>query len=161
MMRFQNRQELDQARVAYKKALDLETKKILICAGTGCVAGGSLKIYDRFLELMQERGIIRGFRTMISPQAGGKTVHGFIIGGVYSVMLYDLYRYVQTVPEVVRCETIICGGKEVILEFYCDNYDSLLKFYGSDIRKFLDSMTVYLVTDTPLKDVSIPLSSNG
>ena len=29
------------------------------------------------------------------------------------------------------------------------------------IRKFLDSMTVYLVTDTPLKDVSIPLSSNG
>ena len=57
MMRFQNRQELDQARVAYKKALDLETKKILICAGTGCVAGGSLKIYDRFLELMQERGI--------------------------------------------------------------------------------------------------------
>ena len=88
-------------------------------------------------------------------------MHGFIIGGVYSVMLYDLYRYVQTVPEVVRCETIICGGKEVILEFYCDNYDSLLKFYGSDIRKFLDSMTVYLVTDTPLKDVSIPLSSNG
>ena len=57
MMRFQNRQELDQARAAYKKALDLETKKILICAGTGCVAGGSLKIYDRFLELMQERGI--------------------------------------------------------------------------------------------------------
>ena len=80
----------------------------------------------RRIELMQERGIIRGFRTMISPQAGGKTVHGFIIGGVYSVMLYDLYRYVQTVPEVVRCETIICGGKEVILEFYCDNYDSLL-----------------------------------
>ena len=29
MMRFQNRQELDQARVAYKKALDLETKKNL------------------------------------------------------------------------------------------------------------------------------------
>ena len=115
----------------------------------------------RRIELMQERGIIRGFRTLISPQAGGKTVHGFIIGGVYSVMLYDLYRYVQTVPEVVRCETIICGGKEVILEFYCDNYDSLLKFYGSDIRKFLDSMTGYLVTDTPLKDVSIPLSSNG
>lgn len=81
----------------------------------------------RRIELMQERGIIRGFRTLISPQAGGKTVHGFIIGGVYSVMLYDLYRYVQTVPEVVRCETIICGGKEVILEFYCDNYDSLLK----------------------------------
>ena len=29
----------------------------------------------RRIELMQERGIIRGFRTMISPQAGGKTVH--------------------------------------------------------------------------------------
>lgn len=26
----------------------------------------------RRIELMQERGIIRGFRTMISPQAGGK-----------------------------------------------------------------------------------------
>ena len=32
-MKFQNRQDLDQARAAYKKALELETKKILICIG--------------------------------------------------------------------------------------------------------------------------------
>ena len=29
----------------------------LICGGTGCVAGGSLKIYDRLKELMEERDI--------------------------------------------------------------------------------------------------------
>ena len=115
----------------------------------------------RRIELMQERGIIRGFRTLIAPQAGGKTVHGFMIGGVYTVMLHDFYRYIRTVTEVVRCETIISGGKEVILEFYCDDFDALLKFYNSDIRKYLDSMMVYLVTDTPYKDVSVPLSSNG
>ncbi len=34
-----------------------QVKKILVCAGTGCVAGGSLDIYARLVELLQEKGI--------------------------------------------------------------------------------------------------------
>ena len=31
-------------------------KGILVCAGTGCVAGGSLLIYARLKRLMEEQG---------------------------------------------------------------------------------------------------------
>ena len=37
--------------------MDAQKKKILICAGTGCVAGGSLKIYARLIELLKEKGV--------------------------------------------------------------------------------------------------------
>lgn len=50
-------QELEQYRAEYKKALDCQHKQILICAGTGCVAGGSLNIYARLKELMEKKGI--------------------------------------------------------------------------------------------------------
>lgn len=49
--------ELDKYREQYKKALSCQHKQILICAGTGCVAGGSLKIYARLKEIMDEKGI--------------------------------------------------------------------------------------------------------
>ena len=52
-----NRNDLNNARNAYKNIFAKEKKKILICAGTGCVAGGSLEIYDELLRLMKERGI--------------------------------------------------------------------------------------------------------
>lgn len=56
-MRINNRQELDQAREKYLASLNSQKKKILVCAGTGCVAGGSLKIYDRLKTLMEEKGL--------------------------------------------------------------------------------------------------------
>ncbi|AKA72067.1 NADH-quinone oxidoreductase subunit NuoF [Clostridium scatologenes] len=52
-----NRNDLINARDEYRKSLEMQSKKILICGGTGCVAGGSLKIYDEFLKLMKERNL--------------------------------------------------------------------------------------------------------
>ena len=52
-----NRNDLINARNTYKNSLEKEKKKILICAGTGCVAGGSLDIYDELIRLMKEKGI--------------------------------------------------------------------------------------------------------
>jgi NADH-quinone oxidoreductase subunit F len=52
-----NRTDLINARKNYKNSFEKEKKKILICAGTGCVAGGSLEIHDEFLRLMKEKGI--------------------------------------------------------------------------------------------------------
>lgn len=51
------REELVTFREKYSKSLHSQTKQILICAGTGCVAGGSLNIYARLKELMDEKGI--------------------------------------------------------------------------------------------------------
>ncbi len=52
-----NRDDLNAARAHYKSALDLLKKKILVCAGTGCVAGGSLEIYAELVRLIEQKGI--------------------------------------------------------------------------------------------------------
>lgn len=52
-----NREDLKKLRSLYKEALEAEKKKILVCAGTGCISSGSLEIYDRLVEIMKERNI--------------------------------------------------------------------------------------------------------
>lgn len=42
-----NRNELIELREKCTMALDSQTLKVLICAGTGCVAGGSIDVYNR------------------------------------------------------------------------------------------------------------------
>ena len=56
-MRIESRQQLIQCREEFKKALDCQYKQVVICGGSGCVAGGSLNIYDRMKQLMEERGL--------------------------------------------------------------------------------------------------------
>ena len=55
--KLQSRSALSELRAACKQALAAEKTKILVCGGTGCVAGGSLDIYARLQELLNERGI--------------------------------------------------------------------------------------------------------
>ena len=49
-----NRQDLIDARNQAKAKMEQEKFRILICAGTGCLAGGSGKIYERMQELVAE-----------------------------------------------------------------------------------------------------------
>ena len=51
------REELSALRQTLEGRFASQVKKILVCAGTGCVAGGSLDIYARLVELLQEKGI--------------------------------------------------------------------------------------------------------
>ena len=55
MHKLTSRADLDAFRSLCSEALACETKKILVCGGTGCVAGGSLDIYDKLLRLIQEK----------------------------------------------------------------------------------------------------------
>lgn len=59
--------ELEQRRAAAGKALELQDKKVVVCCGTGCVAGGSLKIYDRLKELCEEAGLSVGVELGLEP----------------------------------------------------------------------------------------------
>lgn len=111
----------------------------------------------RRIERLEDGGVIRGYRTLVDMEQLGMTVHGFMLGGVYNVMLPSFYDFIASVPEILRCETIISGGKEVLLEFCCKDLDALMAFYSSDIRKYLDSMTVYLVKGPPGKDTPVLL----
>ena len=52
-MKLKNRFQLSQYREECKKAAFLEKRRILVCGGTGCLAGGSALLYDRFRELAE------------------------------------------------------------------------------------------------------------
>jgi NADH-quinone oxidoreductase subunit F len=49
--------ELTAVKEAYEKNVRSIDKRIVICAGTGCVANGSLKVHARFVEMLADRGI--------------------------------------------------------------------------------------------------------
>ncbi len=65
-----SRQDLIDARTRAKTAMENEQFRILICAGTGCLAGGSAKIYERMCELVKEAGL------NISVEFGAGVAHG-------------------------------------------------------------------------------------
>lgn len=52
-----SREDLKNRRSLYAKALESQTAKILVCAGTGCVAGGSLEIFDTLKAMIETRDI--------------------------------------------------------------------------------------------------------
>ena len=65
-----SRQDLIEARNRAKVAMDNEQFRILICAGTGCLAGGSAKIYDKMCELVKAVGLD------VAVEFGAGVAHG-------------------------------------------------------------------------------------
>lgn len=51
------REDLQQLRQACSASLKLQKRKILVCGGTGCVAGGSMDIHDKLVELIEAKDI--------------------------------------------------------------------------------------------------------
>lgn len=49
--------ELTALRRQASHSLEMQKKQVLVCCGTGCVAGGSLLIYDRIKSACEKRGI--------------------------------------------------------------------------------------------------------
>ena len=54
MNKITDRQSLAKVREASKKEIESNKCRILICAGTGCIAGGSARIYDKMCELVAQ-----------------------------------------------------------------------------------------------------------
>ena len=57
MAKIENRQQLQELRAACVAAAKKEDRKLIICAGTGCVSSGALLIHARLMELLAEKGI--------------------------------------------------------------------------------------------------------
>ena len=51
-MRIETREQLQAIRKEAKAKIDATPIRILICAGTGCISGGSQFIYDKMKELV-------------------------------------------------------------------------------------------------------------
>ena len=56
-MKIKNREELIAKQEEYRASLNSQRKQILICAGTGCVAGGSLEIYAKMKDIIEGKGL--------------------------------------------------------------------------------------------------------
>lgn len=105
-----NRNDLNNASKFYKESLDNQSKKILICAGTGCVAGGALNIYDELIRIMEEKGI--NCQVSLEKEPHDEAVgikksgcHGFCeMGPLVRIEPWG-YLYIKVKPE--DCEEIV------------------------------------------------------
>lgn len=105
----QNIKELNDFKDQYKKSLDAQYKKVLVCAGTGCVAGGSLEIYERLKQLAEDKGLPVSVELKEEPHeeiAFKKSgCHGFCEMGPLLRIEPHGWLYLKVKPE--DCEEIL------------------------------------------------------
>ena len=139
---------------ACKAALDRENIKILVCGGTGCVAGGSLQIFDRLKALLEERGLNVEVELAHEPhgELHGETIgmkksgcHGFCEMG--PLVRIEPYGWLYTKVKLEDCEEIIdrtvIGGESIERLAYHQEGEVYLKqedipFYKKQTRVVLE-----------------------
>lgn len=103
------RADLDRLQKKFRESLDSQRKKILICAGTGCVAGGSLKIYERLQEILEEKNIPCSVMLEEEPHdtVGVKKsgCHGFCEKG--PLLRIEPFGWLYLKVKVEDCEEIV------------------------------------------------------
>ena len=97
-------------RKAYSAAIKLQTKKILVCAGTGCVAGGSLDIYNELLRLIESKGIKCSVKLEKDPHSESiglkkSGCHGFCEMG--PLVRIEPEGILYTKVKITDCEDIV------------------------------------------------------
>lgn len=125
MNKLRSRQDLVALREACKKAMSAEKTKILVCGGTGCVAGGSLNIYARLKELMEERNIPVDVELADEPHGDVVGIkrsgcHGFCEMG--PLVRIEPQGWLYTKVKIEDCEEIVektIVGGECIERLVC------------------------------------------
>lgn len=105
-----SRQELQALRSNAKARMDAETKRIIVCAGAGCVSKGALKIYDKFAQIMKEKGIEFSLELQKEPHSDSVRLkesgcHGFCEVGPLVRIEPQGWLYIKV--KVEDCEEII------------------------------------------------------
>ena len=105
-----NRTDLADLRKVYQKSIEKQNIKILICSGTGCIAGGAKEIYTQFVKLMGEQNINCSVSLEKEPHDQSVGVkqsgcHGFCeMGPLVRIEPWG-YLYIKVKPE--DCQEII------------------------------------------------------
>ena len=109
-MKITSRAELARCRQLYKRSLASQYKQVVICGGSGCVAGGSRNVYARMKELMEAKGLKVDVRLEHEPH--GEAVglkhsgcHGFCEMG--PLMRIEPMGLLYIKVQVEDCEEII------------------------------------------------------
>lgn len=145
-----SRPELKKFREESLSSYQSQTTKIIVCAGTGCVAGGSLEVYSRLKELMETHNIHVSVELEKDPHdntVGLKKsgCHGFCEMG--PLLRIDPQGWLYTKVSVNDCEEIIektvLGGEYIKRLAYRQNETVFQKqddipFYRQQTRTVLE-----------------------
>lgn len=119
MAKIRSIEELNQLAATYRKATDKVAKRILVCAGTGCVANGSLLVYDALKKAVEKSGVVVDLDFLLENEVQSNATQldksgcrGFCqLGPLVLVEPHD-FMYVHVRPEdaeEIIQETIIGG----------------------------------------------------
>jgi NADH-quinone oxidoreductase subunit F len=102
----------------YDKKAALKTKRIIICAGTGCVANGSLKVQKEFLKVLEEKGLDAAVELKEEKQGilvSKSGCQGFCQMGPLVTVMPDNILYTKVKPADVKeiVEKTIMNGEPV------------------------------------------------
>lgn len=105
-----SRQQLDDLRAVYRHSIEQEKKRILVCGGTGCVSSGSLDIFERLKQLMQDRGIACSVELQKEPHQDSVGLkksgcHGFCEMG--PLVRIEPFGYLYVKVQFSDCEEIV------------------------------------------------------
>ncbi len=70
-----NRQALNELKTRLQQAQQQVKTRILICAGTGCVANGSLKVFEELKKLVRAKGALVDVDLILEGQEGVAVAH--------------------------------------------------------------------------------------
>lgn len=108
MMKINSVKELIGISQRYKNTLDKQEKHVLVCGGTGCVANGSLAIFERLRELVAEKGLLAKVELFDEDKGIGirkSGCHGFCEEGPLVRIEPDKFLYIKVKLE--DCEEIV------------------------------------------------------
>ena len=111
----------------------------------------------RRIQQLEDVNIIRGYQTMIDASSLGYGVQGYIILSVQKLELKRFLQKIEPLEEIISCETIVAGGKELILKFVCRDNDHLMELYDKLPYNFIEDMTAFITMPTPDKQSIIHL----
>ncbi len=126
-----------------KQNVTAQGLRVFICAGTGCVANGSLEVVKKFEELGTNVQTLGAKEKMTAVPTG---CHGFCEQGVL-VVIPDLHvTYVRVKPEDVEeiVKEHIIGGKPVERLLYTDPLTNEHVHKNEDIRFYAKQTRVSL-----------------
>jgi len=106
IMKTMNKATLEKIRDEYKSASGAVSKRIIVCAGTGCIANGSLAVYDALKEAVEKSGASLFVELELDQHDCKDKVHlsnsgcqGFCAQGPLVNILPDETMYVKVKPE--------------------------------------------------------------
>ncbi len=107
-MRINNRKEFEEFSDSVAKLLDSQKKKVLVCAGTGCVAGGSIEIFNTIKAMVEEKGLLVDLEMTHENNGIGvkkSGCHGFCEMG--PLVKIEPYNYLYVKVSIDDCREIV------------------------------------------------------